>query len=57
MNQYQIIKALHVQFSPDVRISDFYLFEKVKNALTNLTFEDKNEPLTSDSAILTAIFR
>jgi hypothetical protein len=39
-----------------MELSDFYLLEKVNTALTRMTFEGKNELLTSASTLLTNIF-
>jgi hypothetical protein len=40
LNRNHLVRALHPPFSPDLASSDFYLFGKVRTALTGATFEE-----------------
>jgi histone-lysine N-methyltransferase SETMAR len=43
MNRNQLVRTPHPPFSPNLALSDFYLFDKVEMALMERMFNDENK--------------
>jgi hypothetical protein len=57
MEENGMIRAPHPPYSPDLALSDFYLFDCVKQCLRGQSFETADELFSSIEAVLRGIER
>jgi histone-lysine N-methyltransferase SETMAR len=57
LSSHRMKRAPHQPFSPDLTPSDFYLFDKLKTALSGAVFEDEHELLDGVMEVLNGIMR